>query len=272
MTMVLKWFSIVLFVYCIVPFLVKLDWQKVFISTFNFHIEWNKEYLAILVALFGTTISPYLFFWQTAMSVEESNHNIDLRINQMIKDMRIDVNVGMLLSNVVMYFIILTTGSVLFTAGITNIETVEQAAEALKPLAGEFAHLLFALGIIVSGLLSIPVLGGCLGYILCYAFGWEKGMDKKPQEAKEFYITISSAIVAGLILNIFNLDPIKSLIYTAIAYGIISPFMIAVILHISNNSKIMGKYVNGVVSNVLGVLALILMGVVAIALLFTLIF
>lgn len=263
---VLKWLCISLFAYVIVPFLVKQNWNEVLLATFIPHIEWNKEFISILVAILGTTISPYLFFWQANMSVEERNHKSDQTDKNEIKDMKIDVNIGMLFSNIVMFFIILTAGTVLFPAGITQIETVKEAALALKPLAGEFAHLLFALGIIGTGLLAIPVLAGCLGYLFSEAFGWKRGLDKKLSEAKGFYAVMVASMGISLLLNIIGLNPIKALIYSAILYGFITPFLIALILFIANSKSIMGKFANGKFSNILGIATLFLTTGAAIAL------
>lgn len=256
----LKWLGAVLLVYVIIPFLVKQDWIAVFSATFFPRLEWTQSYWALLVAILGTTISPYLFFWQTSMSVENKNHALEVSSKKEMKDMKIDVNFGMLWSNLIMFFIILTTGSVLFPDGISHIETVQEAAEALKPLAGNFAYTLFAIGIIGTGLLAIPVLAGCLGYLFADVFEWEKGMDKKFKEAKGFYCIILVSILSGLIMNVFNLDPIRSLIYTAIIYGLLAPFLIALILHICNQPAIMQDHTNPWWSNVLGFSALILMG------------
>lgn len=260
MAFVLKWLCISLFVYVIVPFLVKQEWSAVLQATIIPSIEWSKEFLSLLVAILGTTISPYLFFWQTSMSVEEKQHGHDDPYKKEIKDMQLDVNVGMFFSNLVMFFIILTTGSVLFPAGLPPIETVQDAAKALEPLAGQFAYILFAVGVIGTGLLAIPVLAGCLGYLFAEVFKWEKGMDKTFREAKGFYGIMLSSIILGLLTNAFGIDPIRSLIYTAIAYGLLAPFLIALILHICNSSKIMKDFTNSWWSNILGVVALLLMG------------
>ncbi len=259
MARVLKWLCAFLLVYLIVPFLVQEDWPAVLWATVIPHIEWNDKFITLLVALLGTTISPYLFFWQTSMSVEERNHKPNTPPKKELQEMRIDVNLGMLLSNVVMFFIILTTGSVLFPAGITHIETVQDAAKALEPLAGPFAFLLFTLGVIGTGLLAIPVLAGCLGYLFADAFGWQKGMDKHFKEAKGFYSVILSSIVLGWLSNLFSLDPIQALIYTSVVYGLLAPFLIALLLHICNRKTIMQQYTNPWWSNLLGFFALLLM-------------
>lgn len=268
MTAVLKWLSISLLVYAIVPFLVKQDWAAVFWAVFLPKFEWSKEFWTLLVAILGTTISPYLFLWQTSMSIEEKNHKDNVHPTKEIKDMRMDVNIGMFWSNLIMFFILLTAGSVLFPSGNTHIDTVQAAAEALNPLAGEFAYEIFALGVIGTGFLAIPVLAGCLGYLFADVFQWEKGMDKKCKEAKGFYSIIVVSIVLGLAMNIFEIDPIASLIYTAVIYGILAPFLIAIILHICNQKKIMKNYTNHWLSNLLGLLAFLLMGGSAVLLIY----
>ena len=170
-----------------------------------------------------------------------------------------DVDFGMTLSGIVMFFIILTTGTVLFKARVDQIDTVEQAAMAFKPLAGNLAYLLFAIGVIGTGLIAIPVLSGSLSYIFAETFGWEQGLDKKFHEAKAFYIIIAISLLLGLSLNYVGISPLKELIYTAILYGLTAPVLIAIILHISNNKKIMGEFVNSRTANILGFAALIIM-------------
>ena len=261
MASIMKYLCLALLVYLIVPFLYKQDWLEVLKSAVLPTIKFDKEYISILVAILGTTISPYLFFWQATMEVEDvKQKKIRLVVNKRImKEMKKDVDFGMLFSNIVMFFIILTTGTVLFNADIHQIGTVEQAAEALKPLAGNAAYLLFAVGVIGTGLLAIPVLSGSLSYIITESFGWKTGLDKKFQKAKAFYVIIAVSLILGLSLNYIGISPIKALIYSAILYGLTAPVLIGIILHISNNKKIMGNYTNGKVSNVLGLAALILM-------------
>lgn len=261
---ILKYLCVVLLVYLIVPFLYKQDWMAVLKGTVIPTIEFNKNFVNILVAILGTTISPYLFFWQATMVVEDMNHKKNLVVNKkIIRDVKQDVDFGMLFSNLVMFFIILTAGTVLFNGGIHQIDTVEQAAQALKPLAGDSAYLLFAVGVIGTGLLAIPVLSGSLSYIITETFGWEQGLDKKFHEAKAFYTIIAISLLLGLSMNYIGISPIKALIYSAVLYGLTAPVLIAIILHISNNKKIMGEFVNGKKSNILGFTALILMTVAA---------
>lgn len=267
---VLKYLCIVMLVYFIVPFLYKQDFSEILKATFIPTVKFDKDFIAIIVGILGTTISPYLFFWQASVEVEEmKNKRKHLIINKkIIHEMNQDVDFGMTVSGFVMYFIILTTGTVLFKGGIHQIDTVEQAALALKPLAGNLAYLLFAIGVIGTGLIAIPVLSGSISYIITETFGWEQGLDKKFHEAKAFYIIIAISLILGLSLNYIGITPIQSLIYTAILYGLTAPVLIAIILHISNNKKIMGENVNGRLTNILGFTALIIMTVAAVSLIY----
>jgi NRAMP (natural resistance-associated macrophage protein)-like metal ion transporter len=257
---ILKYLCIVMLVYFVVPFLYKQDLKEILIATFIPKIEFTKEYIAILVGILGTTISPYLFFWQASVEVEEMNVHKKLIVNKRIMhEMEQDVDFGMTFSGFVMYFIILTTGTVLYNSGIHQIDTVEQAASALKPLAGDLAYLLFAIGIIGTGLIAIPVLSGSLSYIFTETFGWEQGLNKRFHEAKGFYSIIAFSLLVGLSLNYIGISPIDALIYTAILYGMTAPVLIAIILHISNNKEIMGENTNSRLSNALGLAALLIM-------------
>jgi len=258
---ILKYLCVFLLLYLVVPFLAEQDWGEIGRHTFIPSIKFNKDFISILVAILGTTISPYLFFWQATMEVEDIKHKKRRLIvdKRMIHKMDMDVDFGMFFSNLVMYFIILTAGTVLFKGGITEINSVEQAAKALEPLAGKLSYLLFALGIIGTGLLAIPVLTGCLSYMLSETFNWNGGLDKKYYEAKPFYWVIIISLLIGLAINYIGISPVQALLYTAILYGVTSPVLIAVILHISNNKKVMGKFTNGKLSNILGAIALLLM-------------
>ena len=270
MASVLKYMCIVMLVYFIVPFLYKQDFTEIFKSTFIPTIKFDKDFIAILVGILGTTISPYLFFWQASVEVEEmKTKKKHLIVNKkIINDMTHDVDFGMTFSGFVMYLIILTTGTVLYNSGVHQIDTVEQAAMALKPLAGNLAYLLFAIGVIGTGLIAIPVLSGLLSYIFTETFGWEQGLDKKFHEAKGFYVIIAISLIVGLSLNYIGISPIKALIYTAILYGITAPVLIAIILHISNNKKIMGNYTNSRTTNILGFTALLIMTTAAVTLIY----
>jgi NRAMP (natural resistance-associated macrophage protein)-like metal ion transporter len=266
---VLKYMCIVMLVYFIVPFLYKQDFAAIIKATFIPTIRFDKNFMAIIVGILGTTISPYLFFWQASVEVEEMKNRKHIIVNKkIIREINQDVDFGMTVSGFVMYFIILTTGTVLYNGGIHQIDTVEQAAMALKPIAGNLAYLLFAVGVIGTGLIAIPVLSGSISYIFSETFGWEQGLDKEFHEAKGFYVIIAISLILGLSINYIGISPIQSLIYTAILYGSTAPVLIAIILHISNNKKIMGTNVNGKVANFLGFSALVIMSVAAIALLY----
>jgi Mn2+/Fe2+ NRAMP family transporter len=267
---ILKYLCIVLVVYFIVPFLYKQDFPAILKATFIPTLKFNKDFISILVAILGTTISPYLFFWQATMEAEDVKQmKKHLVVNKRIlHEMNQDIDFGMFFSNITMFFIILATGTVLFNGGIHKIDTVEQAAQALKPLAGNFAYLLFAVGVIGTGFLAIPVLSGSLSYIFTETFGWKDGLDKKFHQAKGFYFIIAISLILGLSLNYIGVSPIKALIYSAILYGLTAPVLIAIILHISNNKKIMGKNTNGKKANILGSLTLIVMTVAAVVLIY----
>ncbi len=267
---ILKYLCIVLLVYLIVPFLYKQDWLAILKGTLIPKITFDKKYISILVGILGTTLSPYLFFWQATMVAEDNSHKrkkiiIDKKI---LGDIKQDVDFGMLFSNIVMFFVILTSGTVLFNGGIHNIETVEQAALALRPLAGDAAYLLFALGVIGTGLLAIPVLCGSLSYIITESFGWKRGLDKKFHQAKAFYVVAGISLILGLIINYVGISPIKALLWSAILYGLTAPVLIAIILHIANNKEVMGNFTNNKFSNFMGFTALILMSIAALTLIY----
>jgi NRAMP (natural resistance-associated macrophage protein)-like metal ion transporter len=267
---ILKWLCLVLLLYIVIPFLVKEDWKQVLRHTLIPTIHMNKDFFEILVAILGTTISPYLFFWQATMEAEDivnARKRVVIDKSFMVK-MKKDVFTGMFFSNLVMFFIILTSGVVLYKAGIHKIDTVEQAASALAPLAGKITYALFAIGVVGTGFLAIPVLGGSLSYIVAETFDWRQGLDKKFNQAPGFYLTLVVSLIAGLCLDFLHISPIQALLYTAILYGLTAPVMIAVVLHICNNPKIMGGAVNKKATNILGVVALIMMTAAAVALIY----
>ncbi len=267
--MILKWLCIALFSYILIPFLTDTQWVAALNDTVMPNIELNRDYFMALVGILGTTISPYLFFWQASMEVEEIHHKRLVVDKRMLSEMETDVKGGLLLTNIVFYFIILTTGSVLFNCGIHNINTVEEAAQALKPLAGDGAYLLFSVGVIGTGALAIPVLAGSLSYMMAETFHWKEGLDKTFSQAKGFYITIIVSLIVGLLVQFSGISPVRALIYTAVLYGIVAPFLIALILHICNNEKVMGEYRNSRWANILGVVALVVMTAAAGGLIFT---
>ncbi|MCR4324390.1 MAG: divalent metal cation transporter [Candidatus Curtissbacteria bacterium] len=273
----LKWFAFALFTYFAVPFVIGVDWYEVFIHTIVPSVELNHNTIALFVAILGTTISPYLFFWQTSMEVENKMEEMKSKVTNKwivtkheLRLMGKDVTLGMFLSNITMWFIIITTAVTLAPLGITEIESAEQAASALKPIAGDFAYLLFAAGIIGTGFLAIPVLAGSASYVLSEVFGWREGLDLPFNKARQFYIVIILATLVGLAINFLGLNPFRMLIYTAIIYGVMSPALILVILILANNKKVMGEHTNNFVTNVLGTTTFVVMTTAAVAFLFTL--
>jgi NRAMP (natural resistance-associated macrophage protein)-like metal ion transporter len=265
---ILKWLCMALLGYPLVALLVDVDWKAVAWYSIKPQISFSKEYLLILVAVLGTTISPYLFFWQTSMEVEEKEERRLVVDKKLMDEMRTDVDFGMLFSCFIMFFIMLSTGQLLHNANIFKIDSVDQAAHALLPLAGSSAYLLFAVGVIGTGFLAIPVLAGSLSYITSETFGWTEGLNKKFHEAKEFYIVMICSVSIALMINFIGISPVQSLIYTAVLYGLTSPVMIAIVLHICNNNRIMGEYTNSLRSNVFGWITFLLMSVSAISLLY----
>jgi Mn2+/Fe2+ NRAMP family transporter len=259
--LILKWLCISLVSYILIPFLIGVDWGHVLKDTFLPSFTPDKAYFMALVGILGTTISPYLFFWQASMEVEERHEKRLIVDKKNMDNMEADVKGGMLFTNVVFYFIILAAGTVLFNAGIHNVNTVEEAARALRPLAGDQAYLLFALGVIGTGFLAIPVLSGSLSYMIAETFGWKEGFDKKYHEAPGFYLTMGVSLIVGLLIHFIGISPIQALIYTAVLYGVTAPVLIALILHICNNKKIMGKYTNNFWSNFFGIATFLMMTV-----------
>lgn len=265
---VLKWLCIVLFGYILIPFLINTDWLMVLRSTVLPTFSNDGAYFMALVGILGTTISPYLFFWQASMEVEEQNEWHLVVDKKLIHNVELDVRSGMLYTNIVFYFIILAAGTVLYNAGVRDITTVEEAARALKPLAGDMAYALFAVGVIGTGFLAIPVLGGALSYMMAEAFDWPEGLNKKFHQARGFYITLVVSLLIGLGINFIGISPIQALIWTAVLYGLTAPVLIGVILHVCNDRGIMGSYVNGRWTNVAGICTLLIMTAAAIALLY----
>ncbi len=246
---VLKWLTIFILGYIVTGIIIHPDWFEVIRSTFRPEARLEKEFVFAIVAFLGTTITPYLFFWQTSEEVEENklefgDGNIRLtpyKRSQRIARMRTDVKTGMILSNLVAFFIILTTASVLFKNGITDIESAEQAAEALRPLAGQYAYFLFAAGIIGTGLLAVPILAGSGAYALAELMNWEEGLEKPFSKAKAFYIIIALSVIFGLGLNFIGINPMIALYYAAFLNGAIAVPLMIVIMVVGNDKKIMGS-------------------------------
>ncbi len=270
---VLKYLTFVLLLYIATALtLPNLSWANIFHQTIWPNITWSKDLFIMICAILGTTISPYLFFWQTSQEVEERKQqghlNLKLRHQSLKKEevsrMRFDVVAGMFFSNLVMYFIIVTCASVLFPQGIV-VESAAQAAEALRPLAGNEAYTLFALGIIGTGLLAVPVLSGSAAYALAESFKWSSGFSKGLKHAYAFYGVIIIAMLLGLLFNLFGFNPIKMLIYSAVLNGILAPVIIYFLVKISADKEIMGKWVNGKFANIVGSLVFVLMSLAAVA-------
>ncbi|MBL7962205.1 MAG: divalent metal cation transporter [Flavobacteriales bacterium] len=268
---VLKWLCLALFAYLFIPFLTGTDWSTALKRTFIPVLRDEPAYWMMLVAVLGTTISPYLFFWQANMEVEERQRRGVLVVDRrMLGAMRIDVRTGMFMSNVVAWAIMLACGTVLFNAGLHDIATVKDAAEALRPLAGDMAHLLFALGVLGTGFLALPVLAGALSYMMAEAYDWPEGLDKRFNEAPAFYATLIVALLMGLFIDLAPISPVQALIWTAVLYGFTAPVLIGIILFICNDRRVMGEHVNSRRQNALGVVTLLLMSAAAIGLVWNL--
>jgi NRAMP (natural resistance-associated macrophage protein)-like metal ion transporter len=268
----LKWLTAVLFAYIAAAVLARPDWFAVLQATVVPAFQWNERTVATLVAILGTTISPYLFFWQASQEVEEDKARGKRTLAQrrgatahQLADARLDVNTGMFFSNVVMYFIILATAATLFRAGDHDIQSATQAAEALRPLAGDAAYLLFGLGLIGTGLLAIPVLAGSASFAVAEIFNWRAGLDLKPRRARRFYLVLAGAILCGMVLDVFNTNPIRILFLSAVLNGLLAPPLMLLVMLVGNNRKIMGEEVNGFWLNLLGWLATAVMVAAAIA-------
>lgn len=258
----LKYLTLSLFAYVLAAFVIKQDWSLILQTTFTPSFAFNKTSLTNIVAILGTTISPYLFFWQADEEVEEQiAHNKILGFGigkpklskQDFKDLWIDTSIGMLFSNLVMFFIMVTVASTIGANGPVTIDTATQAAQALRPLVGDFAYLLFAVGIIGTGLLAVPILAGSASFAVSEAFGWSGGLEKKFRDAHGFYGVMIAAMSIGFLVNFLGIPPFQMLYHTAVLNGLAAPILLILILSISNNKKIMGKHTNKWFSNVLGI-------------------
>jgi NRAMP (natural resistance-associated macrophage protein)-like metal ion transporter len=271
---ILKYLTLSLFAYVATTIIVGGNLQQILVGTILPHIEFNANFAMLFVAVVGTTISPYLFFWQASEEAEEDVAKKKIKeigkgspkvSKKEVRLMRADVMLGMAFSLLIMYAIMVSTAGTLHVNGITDIATADQAAKALEPLvksfpyAGEIAETIFALGIIGTGLLAVPVLAGSCGYALSDAFGWREGLSKKFGQAKYFYLIIAASTIIGLWINFTNIDPIKALIYTAVINGIVAVPMLFAIMRIANDKKILGNMTNKRLSNVLGWIAFFIM-------------
>ena len=271
----LKWLTLALFAYVATAFVVHVPWGQALRHTFLPMFSWNQESLMAIVAVMGTTISPYLFFWQASTEVEEVEAHRDQhplkKTPEQAKDeferIRLDTLIGMAASNIVAFFIILTAAVTLHANGKTDINSAAEAAESLRPLAGQFAFLLFSLGIIGTGLLAVPVLAGSAAYAVGEAFRWPTGLERKPWQAKRFYAVIAAAMLLSLLLDFIGLDPIKALVFSAAINGIVAVPILALLMIMSRDSRIVGQFRISTAYNVLGWLTTAFMALAAVGLL-----
>ena len=264
----LKYLVLVLFSYVVTAFVAHIDLHELLIHSFIPAMTFSKDQIFIVTAILGTTISPYLFFWQTSHEIEEEilhgRTSIRLRegtTDEEVKKMRFDVWTGMFISNVVMYSIIATCAAVLFTHGVKNINSASDAAAALRPFAGEYAFLLFAIGIIGMGLLAVPVLAGSAAYVLAESFKWKSGLYRKLHQARAFYGVIILSMVISMNINFLGIDPIKLLIYSAIGNALVAPVILFLIVQMTSNKRVVKDRTNSPLAALLGWLITIVMSI-----------
>lgn len=273
---IFKWLTLSLFAYVIAAFLAKPDWYSVAKATFLPQISFTSDYITTIVAILGTTISPYLFFWEASEEVEEEKSEGRSKLSERkgatdveIRKEKIDTVVGMLFCNLVFYFVIVSAGATLHVTGQTNIQSATEAAQALRPLAGNFATVLFGIGLVGAGLLAIPVLTGSAAYAVSETFGWPSGLDEKPRHAKKFYAVIAASTLVGVLIDFAGVDPISALFWTAVINGVVAPPLLVVVMLVANNKRVMGTRTNGVWANIVGWLAAAVMFAAAIAMFVT---
>ncbi len=275
---ILKWMAFSLLAYVATVIIIHPDWLAIARATIVPHVSLDQSYLLNMAAFMGTTISPYLFFWQADEEVEEEIAHREIEgmgkgtpaiTKDKVMQMRLDTGVGMLFSNIITFFIMATVAATLGLAGIRNVSTATDAANALRPLAGDYAFLLFALGIIGTGLLAVPILAGSAAYAVAEIFDWEEGLSKKFREAHGFYGIITFATLIGLLVNFTSIGSMTMLYYSAVVNGVLAPPLMVIILLVANNKNILGSHTNGRISNTLGVIITAIMGLTAIGLLFT---
>jgi len=276
---ILKYLTLSLFAYVVVTFVVDQPWREIVVRTFVPKFLFTKEYLLNIVAILGTTISPYLFFWEADQEAEEDVAQKRIvgygrgtpRITKGdLRAMRLDTLTGMVFSNLIMFFIVITAASTLGAHGIQNIQTADQAAEALRPIAGQLTYLLFAAGIIGTGLLAVPVLAGSASYALSETFGWKAGLSRSFKEARKFYLVIAVSCIVGVLINFSPIKPFQLLYYTAIINGIAAPPLMVMLILVGSNGKIMGSATNSKITNWLAGIITAVMAVAAIALVLSL--
>src|SRR5579864_1648539 len=256
---IFKWLTLALLAYVANAFLARPHLAEVLRATLVPTLRFDGHFMAVLVGILGTTISPYLWFWQADQEVEEriaaGQKRLWQRRGTSERELRYaawDVNIGMLFSQVIGYFVILSTAATLFHAGKTDVKSAADAAEALRPLAGNAARVLFALGLIGLGFLAIPVLSGSAAYAMAEAFGWRAGLDQKPRRAKEFYGIIAASTLVGILINYLGINPIDALFFTAVIFGFLTPPLLALLMLAAQDRKVMGEHVNSPLLNILG--------------------
>jgi NRAMP (natural resistance-associated macrophage protein)-like metal ion transporter len=270
---IFKWITLVLVAYVFTAFFAHVGWREALIATVRPRFSWSRSYLSLLVGILGTTISPYLFFWQAAQEVEEQRaegKNLKQRqgaTDEELRRLRVDVMTGMFASNFIMYFIILTTGATLHAHGIVQIETARQAAEALRPLAGNAAYFLFTVGLIGTGMLGVPVLAGSCAYAISEAAAWRGSLERKPSGARNFYSVIAAAMAIGLAIDYLRLDAVKMLFWSAVLNGLLAPPLILLIVLLTSDRKVMGERVNSTMQRALGWSTFAIMAAAALGLL-----
>ena len=254
-----KWLTLTLFAYIIAAFLAKPHWGEVLKATFIPTLRFDNQYMTTLLAILGTTITPYLFFWQASQEVEEELQMGRVTLAQRegasdkeLKFAEIDIDVGMVFASLVFYFVILASAATLHTSGNTKIETAVEAAQALRPLSSGVASILFALGLIGSGVLAVPVLTSSSAYALCETFKWKSGLSEKLRGATRFYAIIAVSTLVGAIANFLKIPPVTALFWAAVINGILAPPLLVIIMLVSNNRKVMGARVNGLLTNFIG--------------------
>jgi NRAMP (natural resistance-associated macrophage protein)-like metal ion transporter len=268
---IFKWITLVLLAYVITAFFAGVDWHQALLATLIPRPVWSRDYVEVLVGILGTTISPYLFFWQASQEVEEERamgRTLAQRRGATVEELRglrVDVITGMFASNFIMYFIILTTSASLHAHGIVKIDTAKEAAEALRPLAGNAAYLLFTLGLIGTGMLGVPVLAGSCAYAIAEASAWRGSLEKRPRGAKKFYSVLGVAMLLGLAINYVGLNALKMLFWSAVTNGILAPPLILLILLLTSDRTVMGDQVSPMLERTLGWATFVLMTAAAVA-------
>jgi len=269
---VFKWLTLVLLAYVVTAFVARVDWRLALYATLVPRVEWSRAFFSVLVAILGTTISPYLFFWQAAQEVEEERAmgrdfaHRQGATREELTSARTDVLTGMFASNAIMYFIILTTAATLHATGRTSIATAQQAAEALRPVAGAAAYWLFTLGLIGTGMLAVPVLAGSCAYAIAEAAAWRGSLDRRPWQAGRFYLVLTTSVVLGIAITYVGLDAIKLLFTTAVINGVLAPPLILVVLLLTSDRTVMGGATNSRTLSVMGWIALVVMVAAAVGL------